>query len=68
MAHLVNVYTEPDHRRRGLPRRLVLTVLDWCADQEIDQVTLTASKDSNPLYETLGCEPVSEMKLRRSPG
>jgi GNAT superfamily N-acetyltransferase len=67
-AHVVNVYTEPDHRRRGLARRLMLTVLDWCAEQGIDQVTLTASRDGKALYETLGFEPVSEMKLRRIPG
>jgi GNAT superfamily N-acetyltransferase len=65
-AHVVNVYTEPDHRRRGLARKLMLTVLDWCAEQRIDQVTLTASKDGKPLYETLGFELVSEMKLRRT--
>jgi len=67
-AHVVNVYTEPDHRRRGLARKLMLTALDWCAERRIDQVTLTASNDGRPLYETLGFEMVSEMKLRRNPG
>jgi len=46
----------------------VLTALDWCAERRIDQVTLTASNDGRPLYETLGFEMVSEMKLRRNPG
>src|SRR6476646_3196372 len=27
-AHIVNVYTEPGHRRRGLARRLMNTMLD----------------------------------------
>lgn len=46
----------------------MLTVLDWCAKQGIDPVTLAASQDGKPLYEDLGFEPASEMKLRRGPG
>lgn len=62
-AHVVNVYTAPDHRQRGIARRLMLTVLAWCKEQEIDQVTLAASNAGRPLYETLGFKPTSEMRL-----
>lgn len=30
-AHVLNVYTEPEHRRRGLARALMGEVIAWCA-------------------------------------
>jgi GNAT superfamily N-acetyltransferase len=65
LAHVANIYTEPTHRRRGLARRLMETILSWCASQGIDQVTLGASDEGRPLYESLGFQPTSEMKLSR---
>jgi GNAT superfamily N-acetyltransferase len=62
-GHIVNVYTDPNHRRRGLARRLMNTILDWCKSHQIDQVTLAASDEGRPLYEALGFAPTSEMKL-----
>jgi GNAT superfamily N-acetyltransferase len=63
-AHIVNVYTDPNHRRRGLARRLMKTMLDWCAIQAIGHVTLAASDEGRPLYEDLGFTPTNDMKLR----
>jgi GNAT superfamily N-acetyltransferase len=53
-AHVGNVYTEPAHRRRGLARLIMETILDWCASNAIDLVTLSASPEGRPLYEQLG--------------
>ncbi len=64
-AHIANVYTDPKHRRRGLARRLMTTMLDWCASERFDHVTLAASSEGRPLYESLGFAPTSEMKLSR---
>lgn len=64
-AHVVNVYTEPGHRRRGLARRLMLTILDWCSSHEMFQVTLAASREGRPLYESLGFQATNDMRLRR---
>jgi GNAT superfamily N-acetyltransferase len=64
-GHIANMYTEPAHRRRGLARRLMETILDWCASQGIDHVTLAASDEGKPLYESLGFKPTSEMKLSK---
>lgn len=64
-AHIANLYTEPDHRRRGLARRLVKTILDWCTAHGIDHVTLSASEEGRPLYESLGFKPTSEMSLSK---
>jgi GNAT superfamily N-acetyltransferase len=64
-AHVVNVYTEPGHRRRGLARSLMNVLLDWCAANAIDQVTLAASDEGRPLYESIGFTATADMKLRR---
>lgn len=62
-AHVVNVYTHPEHRRRGLARRLMDEILDWCKDNGMVQVTLAASDEGRPLYESLGFRPTNDMKL-----
>ena len=58
----------PDFRRKGVARRLMQTMIDWCREKNFAAVYLHASKDGKPLYETLGFEPTTEMrlKLRRS--
>ena len=68
-AHIVNVYTEPPYRRRGLARLVMRTMLDWCAEQAFDMVTLAASDEGRPLYESLGFVPTHDMRLsQRAPG
>ena len=54
LGHVANVYTEPAHRRRGLARRLMETMLNWCASNGIDFVTLGASDEGKPLYSAVG--------------
>ena len=66
-AHIVNVYTEPDHRRRGLARQLMQTMLDWCEHHGFNMVTLHASDEGRPLYQSLGFTPTNEMRLRKRP-
>ena len=53
-AHIGNIYTVAAHRRRGLARLIMETILDWCAAKSIDYVTLSASPLGRPLYEQLG--------------
>ena len=53
-AHIGNIYTEPAHRRRGLAKLIMETILDWCAVNAIAFVTLSASPEGRPLYEQLG--------------
>jgi GNAT superfamily N-acetyltransferase len=62
-GHIANFYTEPAHRRRGLARRLMKTILDWCVVHRIDHITLSASDEGRPLYESLGFKTTSEMSL-----
>jgi GNAT superfamily N-acetyltransferase len=65
-AHIVNVYTERHHRRQGLARRLMETILDWSQANNVDHVTLSASPDGRSLYESLGFRSTSDMKLAGS--
>ncbi|MCU1322347.1 MAG: sortase-like acyltransferase [Acidobacteriaceae bacterium] len=65
-AHIVNVYTLLSHRKRGLARRILGEMLQWCAENRIDQVTLTSSEAGRGLYASLGFEPqMDSMRLVR---
>ena len=56
-AHVASMYTEPEHRRHGLARTIVQAILDWCAANEIELVTLRASAEGRPVYEQFGFTP-----------
>jgi GNAT superfamily N-acetyltransferase len=62
-AVILNVYAEPDFRRQGLARRLMLLMIQWLKDQGFSSVVLHASDAGRHLYETLGFQPTNEMRL-----
>jgi GNAT superfamily N-acetyltransferase len=62
-AWVLNMYTEPAFRRQGLARLVLETIVAWCREEGFERVYLHASDDGRPLYESLGFEPTSEMKL-----
>lgn len=62
-ANILNVWVEPEWRRRGLARRLMETVLDACRARGIRAVVLHASQEGRPLYESLGFAATNEMRL-----
>ena len=62
-ATILNVYTDPEYRRRGIARTLAQTIIDWCQRKGFARVTLHASDDGRHLYESLGFEPSNEMRL-----
>jgi GNAT superfamily N-acetyltransferase len=63
-AYVMNVYTDPPYRHRGLARRLMQTLLDWCRANGIQTVALQASDKGRPLYESLGFKSTNEMRLK----
>jgi GNAT superfamily N-acetyltransferase len=63
-ATILNVYTDPEYRRRGIARQLVQTMIAWCQREGFARVTLHASDDGRHLYESLGFEPSNEMRLK----
>jgi GNAT superfamily N-acetyltransferase len=54
LAFVYNVYTEPDHRGRGLARMVMDTIHTFCRDEGIDSLALNASTFGQPLYESIG--------------
>lgn len=64
-AHIMNVYTVPAYRRQGLARKLLLHILSWCDSKSIDQITLTASNEGRPLYDSLGFKQTADMRFIR---
>lgn len=54
LAFVYNVYTEAAHRRRGLARQIMNTIHDWCRAEGISSLALNASRDGQPLYESMG--------------
>jgi GNAT superfamily N-acetyltransferase len=58
-----DVYTIPEHRRRGLARMLSRRALDWLRSQPVAAVRLLASPQGRAIYEELGFTPSDEMVL-----
>lgn len=61
---VLNVYTEPDYRRRGIARRLMDALLEWCRAEDFASVALHATEFGRPLYDRLGFLPTNEMRLK----
>jgi ribosomal protein S18 acetylase RimI-like enzyme len=62
-AIVLNVYVEPEWRRRGVGEALMRSVLDALVERGIGRVVLHASPDGRRLYERLGFVPTNEMLL-----
>jgi len=66
-AVILNMYTEPEFRRQGIARQIMLTILAWVKERGLRSVNLHASADGRPLYEKLGFVATNEMRLTFSP-
>jgi ribosomal protein S18 acetylase RimI-like enzyme len=60
-GYIMNVWTHPDYRRRGLARRLMETALAEARRRNIKVNALHASDEGRKLYEQLGYKKSSEM-------
>jgi GNAT superfamily N-acetyltransferase len=63
-AVILNVYTEPEFRKRGIARQVMVTILEWLKQRGFRGVNLHASAEGRPLYEKLGFEATNEMRLK----
>jgi GNAT superfamily N-acetyltransferase len=54
LAFVYNVYTNPEHRGRGLATRIMETIHEFCRHEGIGSVALNASTFGQPLYESMG--------------
>jgi GNAT superfamily N-acetyltransferase len=64
-GNILNVYTEPEYRKRGLARKLINEALDWCEKEGVEAVILHASDQGKSLYEQMGFERTNEMRLKK---
>jgi GNAT superfamily N-acetyltransferase len=60
---IVNVVTEQAHRRRGIARKLMEILIQWCRAGGFGSILLHASDEGRALYESLGFKPTNEMRL-----
>lgn len=55
---VMNVYTAPEHRKKGIARRFMELLLAEAREQELDFVELKATDAGYNLYKSLGFEDV----------
>ena len=63
-AVILNVYTEPEFRKRGVARQVMLVILGWLKAQGLRAANLHASQEGRHLYEKMGFEATNEMRLK----
>jgi GNAT superfamily N-acetyltransferase len=63
-AYIMNVYTDPEFRGRGLAKQLIQTLLNWCHENGIHTVSLHASEAGRPVYEALGFCSTNELRIQ----
>jgi GNAT superfamily N-acetyltransferase len=61
-AIVLNVFTEPDWRRRGVAEELMRHVIRWAEAERLDRLVLHASPQGRTLYERLGFVATNEMR------
>lgn len=60
---VVNVFTEPEWRRKGLAAMLLNRIIHWARDQKLDELILHSSGEGRALYERLGFVATTEMRF-----
>ena len=66
-AHLMNVYTRDEYRRRGIARQMCEMLIEDARAKGATEISLDATTMGRPLYESLGFTASSEgMVLTRS--
>lgn len=63
-GRVMDVYTLPGYRRRGLARELMTALLNWSRAHGLHSLHLDASAMGRGLYEGLGFDAANEMRLR----
>jgi len=64
IGYILNVATDPWHRRQGYSRACMQALLDWYRERGIVTVDLQATEVSEPLYRSLGFVPAPNATMR----
>jgi RimJ/RimL family protein N-acetyltransferase/GNAT superfamily N-acetyltransferase len=62
-AIVLNVFTEPEWRKRGAANFLMEEILAWAREEKLDRLVLHASDEARPLYEKMGFIATNEMRF-----
>ena len=63
-AYIMNMYTRPEYRRRGVARRTLDMLVRACHERGVDAISLEATDVGRPLYEKYGFVKMeNEMEL-----
>ena len=60
---IVNVFTEPQWRQRGIAGLLIKEIIVWSKNEQIDRLALHASDEGRSIYERLGFIASNEMRF-----
>ena len=67
-AYILNVFVEPEHRRRGLAKQLMALAEERAHELGVCYAILHSTRQGRQLYESLGWGPTSEMAIRGNSG
>ena len=59
-AHLMNVYTNQDYRRKGIAMRMIERLIIEARDRGVTEISLDATETGRPLYEKCGFKASDE--------
>lgn len=59
-AHLMNVYTNQDYRRKGIAMRMMEMLIIEARDRGVTEISLDATESRRPLYEKCGFKASDE--------
>ena len=62
-GYVMNVFVDPAHRGQGLATQMMRAIMAWCHDHGILTITLHASDQGRPIYESLGFDQTNEMRI-----
>jgi len=62
-AIVLNVFTEPEWRKRGAANFLMEEILAWAREEKLDRLVLHASDAARSLYEKMGFIATNEMRF-----
>jgi GNAT superfamily N-acetyltransferase len=62
-AIVLNVFAEPEWRKRGVAVLLMNAILRWAQVEKLDQLVLHASAQARSLYERMGFIATNEMRF-----
>ena len=67
VGHISSVATDEQWRRRGFARAVLLDLLDWFVERGVGRVELSASREGEGLYRSLGFVPRANPTLSWRP-